>query len=297
MPARAESCGSAGAQAQRDDERGISGRPHPLLLAGTVLSIFLFLPITALAGKAPSLASSAQYKAFVDYVKKLDGQVGQPTTAAQKSADEAELNAKEEAAAHKANALFKRSGEEALAESNAKFKEQAATVRRAEEGELEALGTEFGAKLQRGSASYRAKLKRIVEGRQAFESRSKEKISELRARKAQTAEVAQKVAFQAQITSLIDEIDAKRREANKKRAELKASFGKQKEAIHTALAKKENEAGKAAEAKIEKISMHWKNAYDEKKATLNSKRESQLAYLNAKLEKGRADIATMPATG
>jgi hypothetical protein len=268
-----------------------------LFLVGAALSGLLLPPAAALAGRAPSLASTAQYKAFTAYVEKLDGLVGQPTSAAQKGTYEAELSAKKEAAAHKADALFKRSSEEALAESNAKFKEQAAAIRHKEEGELEALGTEFGAKLERATAGYQAKLERIVTGRRTFESRTHEQIDALRAKKAQSADVAQKTAIQGQIAGLIGAIDAKRQEESKKRTELKASFAKQKEEIHAAEAKKETAIGEAAEATIEKASKHWKSAYNAKKATLNSKRESQLAYLEAKLEKGRADIATMPAAG
>jgi hypothetical protein len=297
MPATAESARSGGMRVHEEEGRRASGSRRASPLVGAVLCAFLFLPAVALAAKAPSLASTAQYKAFVAYVKKLDGQVGQPTTAAQKSAYEAELSAKKEAAAHKANALFKRSSEEALAESNAKYKEQATTVRRAEEKELEALAAEFGVKLERAASSYRAKFERVVNGSRTFESRTQEQVTALRATKAQTTDVAQKNAIQEQISGLIDEISAKRQEASKKRAELKASLGKQKEEIHAAEAKKETEIGEAAEATIEKISKHWKNAYNEKKATLNSKRESQLGYLEAKLEKGRADVATMPAAG
>ena len=296
MAAGTESFGSVAARAEGDEPR-TAVRCRPMLLIGMALCAFLLLPAAAQAGKAPSLASTAQYKAFVTYVKKLDGLVGQPTSATQKSAYEAELSTKKEAAAHKANALFKRSGEEALAESNAKYKEQAALIRRAEEKELEALAAEFGVKLERAATSYQAKLGRVVNGSRTFEARTKEKITALRASKAQTADVAQKNAIQEQITGLIGEISAKRQEASKKRAELKAALGKQKEEIHAAEAKKETAIGEAAEAKIEKISKHWKNAYDEKKATLNARRESQLAYLEAKLEKGRADIATMPVAG
>jgi hypothetical protein len=268
-----------------------------LFLVAAALFAFGLLPAVALAAKAPSLASTAQYKALTAYVKKLDGLVGQPTTAAQKATYETELSAKKEAAAHKANALFKRSSEEALAESNAKYKEQAAVIRRGEEGELDALGAEFGAKLARATAGYQAKLARIATGRRTFEARTHEQIDALRARKAQTADIAQKNAIQEQITALVAAIGTKRQEESTKRAELKGSFDKQKEAIHAAEAKKETAIGEAAEAKIEKASTHWKNSYNEKKATLNLKRESQLGYLNAKLEKGRADIATFPAVG
>src|SRR5215218_2650571 len=178
MAARAGNCGGA----------------RPVLVAAALCAFLL--PSAAQAAKAPSLASTAQYKALIAYVKKLDGLAGQPTSAAQKDTYEAELSAKKEAAAHKANALFKRSSEEALAESDAKFKAQAAAIRRTEETELAAIGAEFGAKLERAYASYQAKLARIASGRHTFESRTHQQIDELRTKKAQTADVSQKNAIQ-----------------------------------------------------------------------------------------------------
>src|SRR5215207_8224280 len=103
---------------QRQAIRAVSG------MALAALLLFALVP-AALAAKAPPLATTAQYKAFVDYVKKLDGLVGQPTSAAEKAKYETELTAKRTAAAHKANALSKRGSDEAKAEYDAKFKEQA----------------------------------------------------------------------------------------------------------------------------------------------------------------------------
>ena len=40
----------------------------------------LAAPLAALAVKAPGLASSSQYKAFIEYVKKMDGLTSQPTS-------------------------------------------------------------------------------------------------------------------------------------------------------------------------------------------------------------------------
>ncbi len=269
-----------------------------LLFLAAMLGTLALVPAAVLAakpGKPPSLASTAQYKAFVEYVKKLDGLVGQPASTAQKTTYETELTAKKEAAAHKANALFNRESEEAQADSNAEYKAQAGAVRGREEEELEAVRAEAGAKLERAEASYHAKLERIASGHAKFESHAHEQIEALRAKKAQTADPAQKETIQGQITALIAAIDAKRQEGSEKRKEVKVSFRAQKEEIHAAGAKKEAAIGEAAEAKIEKIAKHWKHVFTEVKAKLNSKRESQLAYLESKLEKGRADIATMPA--
>jgi hypothetical protein len=230
-------------------------------------------------------------------VKKLDGLVGQPTTAAQKVTYETELTAKKEAAAHKANALFNRVSDEAQARSNRKFKEQAAAIRRSEAADLEALEVEFDGKRERAKTGYRAKLKRVESGRQKFEARLNEEIAALRTQKARAPGKAEKDAIQARITKRIDEIEAKRDEGSEKRAQLKAGLAKKEEAIK---AGEEKEAGKIearATRKIEKSSKHWKRAFNDEKASFNQKRERQQSYLLTKLDKGRANIATMPAVG
>lgn len=57
----------------------------PLLLAA------LLLAPPARAAKVPTLASTAQYKALVEYVDELEGLASQPATAAQKATYESEL--------------------------------------------------------------------------------------------------------------------------------------------------------------------------------------------------------------
>ncbi|MET0557494.1 MAG: hypothetical protein ABW065_02310 [Solirubrobacterales bacterium] len=265
----------------------------PLALVGISLALASY----ASAAKAPSLASTAQYKAFVEYVKKLDGLVGQPTSSAQKDLYEKELSAKKEAAAHKANALFNRSSDEAEADSDAKFKEQVAVIHRGEAAEIEALEAETDARRVRAEASYHAKLAKINAGRHKFEARAHEQIEALRARKAQATDPSEKDAIQEQIARLISEVSSKRDEESEKRADLKAGFIAQKQTIQAGEDKRADEIEAAAEAKIAKSAKHWKGVFGAAKATLNAKRESQLAYLLAKLEKGRADIATMPAAG
>jgi hypothetical protein len=267
------------------------------MVAALALAALLLLSTSSFAAKAPPLAATAQYKAFIDYVKKLDGIAGQARSTAQKDKYEAELTAKRAAAAHKANALFKRGNEESKAEFDAKFKEQAAIVRGIEGNDLEAVAAEYGAKLDRATASYQLKLANIVRGRQTFEAAMHEQIDALRSQKARTADVAQKAAIQERIAALIGQVSAKRQELTQKRGGLKAAFREQKQRLQAAQAKRETQIAEAADAKIAKIARHWKAAADDKKASLNSKRESQLGYIEAKLEKGRADIASMPTVG
>ena len=277
-------------------------REQPQRLAAKILAVVLcavLLPAAtaAAAGKRPSLASTAQYKALVEYVKKLDGLVGRPTSPAQKDTYQSELTAKLEAATHKANALFSRGSDEARAEAEAEFKEQRATIRRAEAEEAEALDAEFAAKVRKAAVSYREKVQRVERGHRTFEAKVNQQIARLRKEKAKTANVGEKNAIQERITAKITELQIKRKEESKKRTELKKAFRDQKAVLHAAQAKQEEEIHVAAEAKIKKSARHWKKVAAEKEADLDSKRDQQLAYLIAKAEKGRTDIASMPASG
>jgi len=274
---------------------------HPQRFAGTILAtavcLALLLPAAAgAAGKRPSLASTAQYKAFIEYVKKLDGLVGQSTSSAQKATYETELTAKLEAATHKANALFNRGSDEAKAETEARFKEQRAMIRRAEAEEAEALDAEFAAKVRKAAASYREKVQRVETGHRTFEAKVDQQIARLREQKAKTADIGGKNAIQERISAKIAELQTKRKEESQKRAELKKAFRRQKSELHAAEAKKQEEVKAGAEAKIRKSSKHWRQALAEKEADLDAKRDQQLGYLTSKAEKGRSDIASMPAS-
>jgi hypothetical protein len=270
-------------------------RKQPQRFAGrtvtAVLCAVLLLPAAATAGGRPSLASTSQYRAFVEYVKRLDSLVGRGATAAQKATYESELTAKLEAANHKANALFKRG----RAETEAKFKEQQAAIRRGETEAAEALDAEFAARVKKAAESYRAKLARVETGHRNYETKVNEQIASLRAQKAQASDVAAKNAIQKRITAKINELRTKRQEESKKRAELKSNFRTQKSELHAAERKQQEEIQAAADAKVRKSAKHWKQALSEKEADLDAKRDSQLAYLTAKAEKGRTDIGSMPA--
>jgi hypothetical protein len=265
-----------------------------LVLGIALLALLLAAPGAALAIKAPGLASSTQYKAFVEYVKKLDGLTTQPTSTEQKNTYEAKLTAKKTAAAHKANALFKRAGEEAQAEANEAAKEQVERVR-AKEGEaLEALQAETNGKVERTEASFHVKFERIATGHRNREKALKTHIAELRAKKAAAAPGTPKAQIQEQIEKVSGEISANRADEIQKRQTLKSAVTKQREQIQSTAEAKEAEIGEAAEETVKKIDNHWNKQYLAKKEALNKTRESRLGYLEQKLEQGRADIAAMP---
>jgi hypothetical protein len=259
-----------------------------------MVALLLAAPGAALAIKAPGLASSSQYKAFIEYVKKLDGLVAQPTSAEQKNTYEAKLTAKQTAAKHKANALFKRASEEAQAEADATAKEQVEGVRTKEAKTLEGLRLETNQKLERTEASFHIKFERIATGHKNRETALKTHIAELRAKKAAAAPGTPKTSIQEQIDKVSGEVTANRADEKEKRTALKGAISKQREQIKSAAEAKEVEIGEAAEEVVKKIDDHWNKQYLAKKEALNKTRESQLGYLGQKLEQGRADIAAMP---
>ena len=261
------------------------------------LALLLAAPSAALAVTAPSLASSAQYKAFVEYVKKLDGLTTKPTSAEQKNTYEAKLTAKKTAAAHKANALFKRASEEVQAEANEAAKEQVDRVRAKEGKALEALGVETNSKLERTESSFHIKFEKIATGHKNRETALKTHIAELRAKKAAAAPGTPKTSIQEQIEKVSGEITANRTDEKEKRKALKAAVTRQRGQIKSKAEAKETAIGEAADETVTKIDNHWNNQYRSKKEALNKTRESRLGYLDQKLEQGRADIAAMPATG
>jgi len=266
------------------------------LVVAAVALLLAAAPGAASALKAPGLASSSQYKAFIEYVKKMDGLTTQPTSQEQKNTYEAKLTAKKTAAAHKANALFKRASEEAQAEANERAKAQVEGVRAKEEKELAAVQAATAGKFERVESSYHVKFEHIVTGHHNREKALKAQLAELRGKKAAAAPGMPKEQIQERIEAKSSEIAANRTDEQTKRKELKSATAKQKKQIKETAEATEVEIGEAAEATVKKIDRHWNKQYEEKKAALNSTRENRLGYLETKLEQGRADIAAMRGT-
>jgi hypothetical protein len=270
--------------------------PAVLALGLAVLALLLAAP-SALAVKAPGLASSAQYKAFIEYVKRLDGLTSQATSTEGKNTYEAKLTAKKTAAAHKANALFKRASEEAQAEANEAAKEQVDRVRAKEGGEVETLEVETNGKLDRTEQSFHLKFEKVAIGHHNRDVALKARLGGLRGEKKEAAPGAPKEQVQERIEKTTGEIKANHEDEKNKRKELKSAITRQRAQITEKSEAKKAEIGEAADETVKKIDSHWNNQYLAKKEALNKTRESRLGYLESKLEQGRADIAAMPSTG
>jgi hypothetical protein len=267
-----------------------------LVIGVAVLALALIAPLGALAVKTPGLASSAQYKAFIEFVKKMEERSTQPTSTETKNRFEAKLTAKKTATAHKANALFKRASEEAKAEADEAAKEQVERVKAKEGEEIEAVQGQAAAKLEAVEAGYQVKYEQIVTGHHNREVALKKQIAELRKKKAAAAPGGPKEQIQERIEAKSGEVKADHEDEKTKRTALKSATAKQKAQIEEKAQATEAGVVEGAEATIKKIDNHWNDEYLEKKAALNSTRENRLGYLETKLEQGRAAIAAMPTT-
>jgi hypothetical protein len=272
-------------------------RTSALLIIGAAVVAFLIAVPTALAVKTPGLASSSQYKAFIEYVKRMEERSSQPTSSETKNEFEAKLTAKKTAAAHKANALFNRAAEEAQAEANETAKEQVEGVRVKEGKTLESLKAETSGKLERLEAEFHIKFERMETGHRNREGALKEQIRGLRGQKSQAKPGTPKEKIQEHIEAVQAQINANHEDEKQKRAALKSAVEKKHAPIEETAKAEEVAIGEKAEETVKRIQNHWAKAYEEKKATLNTTRENRLGYLETKLEQGRAAVAAMPSNG
>jgi hypothetical protein len=170
-------------------------------------------------------------------------------------------------------------------------------VRAKEDEELEALKAETRGKLERNEASFHPKFEHVAKSHHNRESILKEQIRALRAQKSQAAPGRPKEKIQERIERIQGEIKANREDEKKKRGQLKRGVERKRESIEAAAKEEEVAIGEKAEATVKKIDNHWNKAYEEKKAALSETRDDRLAYLETKLEQGRAAVAAMPSTG
>lgn len=230
-------------------------------------------------------------------MKKLDSLAGQPTTGAQKATWEAELSAKKEATARKAEALFLRSQQEAQAAVNREQKADTTLVRAKEHEEVLAVEAEFKVKLEKAARNYQSVLNRISENHHGLEDELHEEIDKLRIKKAKAQGAAAKAKVQRQITTFTKAVGENRTVEKQERAETAGNYRNQKEKLTTNKLAKKSEVEEGADEVVAHIARHYKKTFNNKKASFQAKRDTQLAYLELKLEQGRLDVASMPAVG
>ena len=267
----------------------------PVLAA---LAAMAFLaPAAGAAGPTPTLASTAQSKDFVAYVRKLDGLAGKPTTGAKKAEYEALLTKKRDAVAAKANALFNSAVGAAFRETNGNYKRQALIVRRNANQDIADLEDATDDRLDRLSANYQSDLADIAANYSALRVRLFNEISSLRTKKAKAKGKQAKARIQEQITAVIKDVGDSRAAERQARTNTTSDYLDERASIRKAEATQEAQISADADKAVRKLARRWKRAYNNQKARLQAKRQTQLTFIAGKLAKGRADIASMTAIG
>jgi len=185
-------------------------RPLASLSAVALLALALLAP-SAGAANVPTLSSTAQYKALVKFVDKLEGLARTPTTASQKAVYDGQLENKHEAAVNKSAALFARAKKAAKAESESAFRAGAQTIRRTEAGELTTLRGEYDTRMDRATNNYDAELGRIEDEFDDRVATLRKEIKRLRNQKADAEGPEQKVLIEEAIERRVARIAGDRK--------------------------------------------------------------------------------------
>jgi hypothetical protein len=260
-----------------------------------LLAVALVAP-AAKAANIPPLATTAQYKALVTFVDKLDKLSNTPATAAQKAAYEGQLDNKHQSTVNKSTALFNRGKRAAQAESQRAFKTGARTIRRTEAGELAALRREYDARMDRAATNYDNSVGRVED---AYDSRTaslKKQIRRLRDQKAKAESLLRKEVIQEAIERRIKRGSEDRKLQQEEIADLKAGYRREKNSIRSAKASATRSVQQSDDEAIETLRNRGKQIYNTRVRTLQSRRANQLRDLENKLNAGRAAISRMPAS-
>lgn len=263
--------------------------------AVAMLAVALVAP-AAHAANIPPLATTAQYKALVSFVDKLDQLSNTPATAAKKATYSGQLDNKHEAAVNKSSALFNRGKQAAQAESQRAFKTGARTIRRTEAGELAALRREYDARMDRAATNHENAVGRIEDVYDSRTASLKKQIKGLRKQKANAEGIVRKEVIQEAIERRIKRSSEDRKLEQEEIADLNAGYRREKAAIRSAKASATRTVQQNDNEAIETLRNRGKQIYNTKVRTLQSRRANQLGDLERKLNAGRAAIARMPAS-
>jgi predicted HicB family RNase H-like nuclease len=245
----------------------------------------------------PTLASTAQYKALVDYVADLEGLAAQPMTAEQKAAYDSELTSKHGAAVLKSTALFLRGKKVASKESRTRSQAGSLKVRRAEAAEIAAVQDEYGDRLDRAADAYADELSRLEDIYQRRFAALQKQIADRRVKKAKAKDPRRKAAIQGRIDALIRRTADIRKQRGEAKAERKARYAEEEDALRAAQQRAVAAVREEGDESVAQLRKSWNRVYDRKVASLRAKRASQVADLEAKLNRGRGAIAAMPVVG
>lgn len=263
--------------------------------AVALIALALVAPV-ANAANVPLLVTTAQYKALVRYVDKLDGLSNTPATTAQKAAFEDQLANKHDAAANKANALFSRAKRAAQAESQRAVQAGVRTIRATEATELTALRNDYDARINRAADIYQSAVGRLEDVYDSRAASLRKQIRRLRKQKANADGVLRKTEIEEAIERRVKLAADDRKVEAEELADLKAGYRREKAAIRSAKASATLSVQQNDDEAIETLRNRSKRIYNTRVRTLQSRRVNQLRDLDNKLNAGRAAIARMPVS-
>lgn len=259
-----------------------------------LLAVVLVAP-AANAANVPPLVTTAQYKALVSFVDKLDKLSNTPATDAQKANYDGQLENKHGAAVNKSTALFNRGKKAAQAESQRAFKTGARTIRRTEAGELAALHRDYDARMDRAASNYDSAVGRVEDVYDGKIASLRKQIRRLRDQKANASSLVRKEEIQETIERRVKRVADDRKLEQEEVADLKAGYRREKDAIRSGKASATRVVQQDDDEAIETLRNQGKRIYNTRVRTLQSRRANQLRDLETKLNAGRATIARMPA--
>ena len=265
------------------------------VVAVALFAVALVAP-AAKAANIPPLATTAQYRALVTYVDKLDKLSNTPATAAQKANYEDQLENKHDSAVNKSTALFNRGKKAAQAESQRSYKAGVRTIRRTEAGELAGLRKEYDARTNRAASNYDSAVGRVEDAYDSRDASLKKQIRRLRTQKANANSILRKAQIQEAIERRVERGAEDRKLQQEEIADLKAGYQREKAAIRSAKASATRVVQQDDDEAIETLSNRSKRIYDTRVRTLQSRRVNQLNDLERKLNAGRNAVARMPAS-
>lgn len=263
--------------------------------AVALLAVALLAP-AAKAASIPTLATTAQYRALVAFVNKLDTLSNTPATGPQKAIYDGQLENKHEAAVNKSAALFNRGKKAAQAESQRAVKTGVQTIRSTEAGELAAVRRDYDTRMDRAASNYESAVGRVEDAYDSRAASQRKEIRRLRAQKAKAKGVVRKLEIQEAIERLVKLGADDRRLEQEEVADLKVGYRREKDAIRSAKASATQVTQQNDDEAIETLRNRGKRIYNTRVRTLQSRRVDQLRNLETKFNSGRAAIARMPAS-
>ncbi len=264
------------------------------VLAAALLAVALLAP-AAKAAEIPPLLTTAQYKALVSFVEKLETASSTPVTAAQKATYEGQLENKHDAAVAKSTALLDRGKKAAQLESDRAIRTGVRTIRQTEAGELAALRRDYDARMNRVVSNYEKAIGRVED---VFDTRNAalaKQVSRLRKQKANAAGAIRKATIQKAIDRRTKLAAENRKLEQEEVADVKAGYRREKAAIRNGKQSATRSVQQNDAEAIVTLRNRSKQIYNSSVRALQSRRVDQLNDLESKLNAGRDAIARMPA--